>query len=152
MKTKDFFYGAVIKLTREDSLADIERNLRLMKESGFDTAVVWPAIYWWEEKREGYPFNTGRALLKKADVVSNICNDVIGDICGIMSGGAGAGIVLNLALSDATQTLIATIAISSIISALTVGGKALCKRIALNNAQKIVSGVGRLLSIFSKNK
>jgi len=95
---------------------------------------------------------TSLALLKKADVVSNICNDVIGDICGIVSGAAGAGIVLNLALTDHTHNLIASIIVSSVISAITVGGKALFKRIALSRAQNIVSGVGKFLSVFSKNK
>ena len=45
-----FLYGTVIKLTREDTPADIERNFIQMREAGFDTAVVWPAFFWWEEK------------------------------------------------------------------------------------------------------
>lgn len=68
-KTNKLAYGAVIKLTREDTLEDIERNLRKMKDSGLDTAVVWPSSFWWEEKKEGYPFNTGRALLAIAERV-----------------------------------------------------------------------------------
>ena len=67
MKVKDFLYGAVIKLTREDTLDDIERNFEKMKQAGLDTAVVWPSCFWWEEKKEGYPFNTGKELLKIAD-------------------------------------------------------------------------------------
>lgn len=67
MDENRFFYGAVIKLTREDTLEDIEKNFIQMKEAGFNTAVVWPAAFWWEEKREGYPFNTGKALLKLAE-------------------------------------------------------------------------------------
>ncbi len=69
MKNEKFVYGTVIKLTREDTLEDIERNLRKMKEAGLDTAVVWPSSFWWEEKKEGYPFNTGKELLKIAERV-----------------------------------------------------------------------------------
>ena len=69
MEKQSFLYGAVIKLTREDTLSDIERNFIQMKESGLDTVVVWPASFWWEEKKEGYPFNTGKALLKIAERV-----------------------------------------------------------------------------------
>ena len=69
MENKSFLYGTVIKLAREDSLADIERNFSLMKESGLDTVVVWPASFWWEERREGYPFNTGKAVLEIAERV-----------------------------------------------------------------------------------
>ena len=61
-----FLYGTVIKLTREDTPADIERNFIQMREAGFDTAVVWPAFFWWEEKKAGYPFNTGRLVLDLA--------------------------------------------------------------------------------------
>lgn len=66
MEKQSFLYGAVIKLTRQDTLEDIERNFKQMREAGLDTAVVWPAAFWWEEKREGYPFNTGREILKIA--------------------------------------------------------------------------------------
>ena len=67
VKSKCFLYGTVIKLTREDTLEDIERHFRKMKDSGLDTVVVWPSSFWWEEKKEGYPFNTGREVLKIAE-------------------------------------------------------------------------------------
>lgn len=62
-----FRLGAVLKLTREDTLTDIEKNFAGMKDAGFNTCVVWPAAFWWEEKTEFYPFNTGRELLKIAE-------------------------------------------------------------------------------------
>lgn len=62
-----FLYGTVIKLTREDTPADIERNFIQMREAGFDTAVVWPAFFWWEEKGEDYPFRTGKEVLRLAE-------------------------------------------------------------------------------------
>lgn len=67
MRNNSILYGAVLKITREDTLACIESNLLQMKENGLDTAVVWPAFYWWEEKKEGYPFNTGKEILKLAE-------------------------------------------------------------------------------------
>lgn len=69
MENKGFTYGTVIKLTREDTLEDIERNFTKMRSAGLDTAVIWPSAFWWEEKKEGYPFNTGRELLKIAERV-----------------------------------------------------------------------------------
>ncbi len=62
----EFLHGSVFKITREDTLADIENNFVQMKDAGLDTAVIWPSSFWWEEKKEGYPFNTGRELLKLA--------------------------------------------------------------------------------------
>ena len=67
MEKQSFLYGAVIKLTRQDTIEDIKRNFKQMREAGLDTAVVWPAAFWWEEKREGYPFNTGKEVLKIAE-------------------------------------------------------------------------------------
>ncbi len=64
-----FNYGAVFKITREDSLSDIEQNLLQMKQSGFNTVVVWPAYFWWEEKNPDYPFATGKKVLELAEKV-----------------------------------------------------------------------------------
>jgi beta-galactosidase len=61
-----FLHGAVLKLTREDTLSDIARNLAQMKEAGLDTVVIWPAFFWWEEKSEDYPFRTGKEILRLA--------------------------------------------------------------------------------------
>jgi beta-galactosidase len=66
---RDFLYGSVIKLTREDTPETIEQNFLQMKEAGFDTVVVWPAAFWWEEKKDGYPFNTGKTVLALAEKI-----------------------------------------------------------------------------------
>ena len=61
-----FHYGAVLKVTREDTYESIRKNLEQMKECGFNSVVIWPAAFYWEEKTEGYPFNTGRFILDVA--------------------------------------------------------------------------------------
>jgi len=66
---QDFLYGTVIKLTREDTPETIERNFAQMKDAGLDTVVVWPSAFWWEEKKPGYPFNTGKVVLEIAQRV-----------------------------------------------------------------------------------
>lgn len=62
-------HGSVLKVTRQDTLQDIERHFNTMKENGLDTAVIWPSSFWWEEKKKGYPFNTGKEILKIAEKV-----------------------------------------------------------------------------------
>ena len=91
-------------------------------------------------------------LLKNATKVSSICNDVIGDICGIVSGTLGA--VLTLTIVDAFRlpNTITTMIITAIIGAATVGGKAIFKTVATNNADKIVFTVGKILSYFTFKK
>lgn len=78
-------------------------------------------------------------LVRNAVPVSNFCNDVVGDICGIISGAAGTIIVMKLidkyGLLEATSI---SIIMSGIIASLTVGGKAFGKEIALKKADRIL--------------
>ena len=69
MREKSIFpYGAVFKIERSFSMEHIKKNLEMMKDSGMDTVVIWPAVYWWEDKNiPGYPFNTGKKILEMAE-------------------------------------------------------------------------------------
>lgn len=91
------------------------------------------------------------SLLKNASQVSSICNDVIGDICGIISGSLGAVLTIGLADIFSFSTTITTILVTAVISSLTVGGKAIFKDIANKNSDKIVYLVGKIISIFKKS-
>lgn len=91
-------------------------------------------------------------LLKNADIVSNFCNDVIGDICGIVSGAAGAAITLKaIAFNASIPEIIISIIMSSLIAASTVAGKAWGKKLALKKSKDIVLSVGSVMHIFKKN-
>lgn len=89
-------------------------------------------------------------LLRNAPRVSSFCNDVVGDICSVVSGAAGTAIVYRLFTGSKNVSLIEII-VGAFIAALTVGGKGFAKNIGINNANYIVYKVGRILSIFSKN-
>lgn len=92
-------------------------------------------------------------LVKNADKVSNICADVVGDICGIISGACSAVVVAKIMLSSPSSSeMVLTIALSSIIAALTVGGKALGKAIAMKYSKEFVMVTAKIISIFSKEK
>lgn len=86
-------------------------------------------------------------LLRNAGKVSSICCDVVGDICGVVSGSASAAIAARI-LGDFTPTWpkLVTLGMSAMIAGLTVGGKALGKTAALNNATSIVHTVGELIA------
>lgn len=87
------------------------------------------------------------ALIKNASQVSNFCNDVIGDICGIVSGAAVAIIVTNIvSIGGITvSTTVMSIALSGFVASLTVGGKAIGKELAINNSKGIVNYVGKVI-------
>lgn len=95
---------------------------------------------------------TAVKLIKNAEKVNNVCSDVIGDICGIVTGALGASIVLKIFAAGGTNydTAIVSILFSSILAALTVGGKAIGKRIAITNDKEIVFFVAKIISVFSK--
>ena len=89
---------------------------------------------------------------KNADKVSSFCNDVIGDICGIISGSAGVAVATSLANTYNLNIFYTTLIVTAIIAALTIGGKAFCKKIAINNNHKIVYLTAKVLSKFEKKK
>lgn len=86
-------------------------------------------------------------LVKNAEKVSNICNDVVGDMAGIISGTCAAAIVIKFAANNPNMYLF-NILMSSIVSAVTVGGKAFFKSIAIKNSKEMVLFAGRILGIF----
>jgi len=78
-------------------------------------------------------------ITKNASSVANYCNDVIGDIAGTLSGAVGAGIVFSLEQTfSVTDTILSGALMTSFIAALTVGGKAIGKNIAINKANSII--------------
>lgn len=87
---------------------------------------------------------------KNSDKVSSFCNDVIGDICGIVSGSAGAIVSANLAIKLNINAFFVTLIVMAIISALTIGGKALFKSYAINKSNIILYNFCRIISIFYK--
>lgn len=89
-------------------------------------------------------------LKKNAPKVSSFCNDVIGDICGIMSGSAGVTMILSVAnMTD--KNLWLTLLVTSLIAAFTIGGKALGKTYALKNATIIHIKTAKFLALFIGN-
>lgn len=91
-------------------------------------------------------------LVKNAERVSNICCDVIGDICGIISGACTIAIVIKITVDNPTANYWVSILLSSIVAAVTVGGKSIFKTIAVNNSKELIMFVARILSVFSKDK
>lgn len=87
------------------------------------------------------------ALAKNASRVANICNDVVGDICGTVSGGIGTALAAVLVASGGVKGLLCSVGISGCIAAATVAGKALGKNFALSRADDIIFNVGRLLDL-----
>ena len=83
-------------------------------------------------------------IIRNANKVSNFCNDVVGDIAGIVSGGTVIVIVAHLSkgFSWAQNTVLFNLILASVVAAVTIGGKAIGKSIAINYCNTIVYYVG----------
>ena len=99
-------------------------------------------------------------LLRQAEKVSSICNDVVGDICGVVSGSASATIAVQLLQHfEVSWPKIIGLTMSALVAGLTVGGKAVGKTFAVNSSTTIVHLVGKIIwwlrnipTIFCKKK
>ena len=99
-------------------------------------------------------------LLRNAERVSSICNDVVGDICGVVSGSASATIATQILSNfDMSWPQVVSLAMSALAAGLTVGGKAIGKSFAVNSCTEIVFSVGKMIytvnhlpDIFRKKK
>ena len=88
-------------------------------------------------------------LLRNAERVSSICNDVVGDICGVVSGSASATIAAQILRSmDFGWPQVISLLMSALCAGLTVGGKAIGKSIAVNSCTSIVHTVGKIVYRF----
>lgn len=85
-------------------------------------------------------------LIKQKDKVSSFCNDVIGDICGIISGSAGALIAVSTSTTLNVNPFIASLFTTALIAAITIGGKALGKSYAVNKGNIIIFRFAHTLS------
>jgi len=86
-------------------------------------------------------------LIKNANKMTCYCNDVIGDVTGIVSGTTAALIAARLMDGFNTETLMFPVLISAVVTGLTVGGKAIGKTLAFNKSTEIVLSVGKVFNI-----
>ena len=100
--------------------------------------------------RKVYGAKTALWIVKNNEKVSNVCSDVVGDIFGIVSGACAAAITVKLVLGmeEVWQKLV-TVSISGVVSALTIGGKAFLKNIAIKNSEEFIMFIARIVAVFN---
>lgn len=87
---------------------------------------------------------------KNADKVASFCNDVIGDICGIVSGAAATTIAVGISNTLNFNLLFVNLTVAAIVASLTIGGKAMGKSFAMNKSDIILYEFAKFISIFYK--
>ena len=83
-------------------------------------------------------------MVRNAEKVSSICNDVVGDICGVVSGSASAVVAVR-ALTMLNSETVAQLIMSALVSGVTIAGKACGKNIATGKATQIVHTTSKLI-------
>lgn len=86
-------------------------------------------------------------LLKNANQVSSFCNDVVGDICGIVSGSTATVIVVLLQNSFGWRSIVVSTVVTALISGLTIGGKAIGKKVAMKKSKDVIYLTAKVLSV-----
>ena len=90
--------------------------------------------------------STAVKFKKNADKVSSFCCDVIGDVCGIISGAAGTAITKILTIDFKFNLLVTGLVVAAIIASLTIGGKAIGKSYAINKSDIILYKFSKFIS------
>lgn len=91
-------------------------------------------------------------LIRSKEKVSSICNDVVGDVSGIVSGSLSALISVTLSQMLNVNSFIVTLIVGGTVASLTVGGKAIGKKKAIDNCNEIMYFVGSIVHIFAPIK
>lgn len=103
--------------------------------------------------RRIYGAKEAYSLVKNAERVSSICNDIIGDICSVVAGSASAVIAVNILASgnmgEKGETFVPLI-LSAVVAGFTVSGKGVGKILAMKKPTQIVFTVGKISAFFKK--
>ncbi|MBE6656869.1 MAG: hypothetical protein E7604_00325 [Ruminococcaceae bacterium] len=84
------------------------------------------------------------AMIRNADKMSSVCNDVVGDICGIVSGATAASIAMRV-FTDPSISFFGNLLVTALVSGMTIGGKAIGKYFGMNFSEDIIYVIAKLV-------
>lgn len=89
----------------------------------------------------------GLQLIRNADKVANLANDVVGDITTTVGGALGISIVVQImALGPVISQFWLNVLITALIAAVIVSTKAIAKKIALSHPDEVIFIMGTVLA------
>lgn len=121
----------------------------------FDTIGVAVAVA--DEKpfhamasRKVYGAKQAITLIRNADRFATIFNDVVGDICSVISGTASAFIIIQIVGNTETTGISPVeLILTGVVAGMTVGGKAIGKTIAIRHSNYITYKVSVVIKFLS---
>ena len=116
--------------------------LLLIVALGIVFDIIGVAVMSAEEK----PFHAmaAKKVPGAAEALHLLRNDVVGDICGVVSGSASAVVAVR-ALTMLNSETVAQLIMSALVSGVTIAGKACGKNIATGKATQIVHTTSKLI-------
>ncbi len=88
-------------------------------------------------------------IIRSAQQISSLCNDVIGDTAGIVSGAMTAAVVAKITYgAESFKVMFAELFLTGLVAAVMIGGKAAGKGFAMTNNNMIVFILGKIIYFF----
>ena len=115
---------------------------------GVAVTVADPKTFNARAAKKVFGAKTSLFLVNHAERVASLMCDIIGDICGTISGAIGIVIVMKIVENWGGSQSIINLITLGLISALTVGGKAFVKSYGIRNADNIIFSAGKVLAVF----
>lgn len=113
---------------------------------GFAAAAAEEESFHAKAAKKVFGAKKGLFLVKNASRVANFMGDIVGDICGILSGSLGTVMVIKIASTWQAPKSILDLLVLSLIASVTVGGKSFLKSYGINKANEIILVVGKILA------
>lgn len=119
---------------------------------GVSVTTADPKVFHSMNSRKVRGANIAVIFKKNSDKVSSFCCDVVGDICGVISGSTAVTIATLLSKATSINIFLMTLITTAVVASLTIGGKAIGKNFAVNKCDIILYEFSKFVSYFYKKK
>ncbi len=119
---------------------------------GVSVTAASPKVFHSMNARKVRGANIAVKFKKNSEKVSSFCCDVIGDICGVISGSTSVTIALALSKTTGINSFMMTLLVTAVVASLTIGGKAIGKSFAINKCDIILYEFSKIVSYFYHSK
>lgn len=119
---------------------------------GVSVTTADPKVFHSMNSRKVRGANIAVIFKKNSDKVSSFCCDVVGDICGVISGSTAVTIATLLSKATSINIFLMTLITTAVVASLTIGGKAIGKSFAVNKCDIILYEFSKFVSYFYKKK
>lgn len=119
---------------------------------GVSVTTADPKVFHSMNSRKVKGANIAVLFKKNSEKVSSFCCDVVGDICGVISGSTAVTIATLISKAISINIFLMTLITTAVVASLTIGGKAIGKSFAINKCDIILYEFSKFISYFYHGK